>query len=447
MIQTPQAAQDLVAKLSPAFTKPTALRMVSFALATIITIGRRTVTATLIVAVGMLTGHFTTYYRLFSRPAWSPWVLCRLLARLVIELVPPDEPILLLVDDSVTEHPGKNVWGKAKHRDAVRSSHSLTKWIWGHKWVVLAISIKFPWAKRAWALPVFCALYTPPEESERLGRKHRTCGELARVLVRRLIQWFPERRFILTGDGQYSTHEMARFAHRHRKQLTYVGKFYPDANMYEQPPEYAGNGRPRVKGQRQQKPEEVIQTKRGFQTTVNWYGGGERKVRLVRGGGNWFKAGFGLVAVSFVHVEDLEGTHRPEYFFSSDPQMSAHALVNFYVNRWSIEVTFQECKDRLGLGSPRRFSQKAVQRVEPWLLGLFSVVSLIYHTHLQTHPVQVLNWPWYQKTDPTFSTALGCVRRLIWDEGIFSQPHFAGAVEKLPRKFKDYLLNRLTQAA
>jgi hypothetical protein len=113
----------------------------------------------------------------------------------------------------------------------------------------------------------------------------------------------------------------------------------------------------------------------------------------------------------------------------------------------SIEVTFQECKARLGLGSPRRFSQKAVQRVEPWLLGLFSVVSLIYHTHLQTHPVEVLSWPWYPKTDPTFSTALGCVRRLIWDEGVFSQPRFAGAVEKLPRKFKDYLLNRLTQAA
>ena len=74
MIQTPKAAQELVAKLSPAFTKPTALRMVNFALATIITIGRRTVTATLIVAFGLLIGHFTIYYRLFSRPAWSPWV-------------------------------------------------------------------------------------------------------------------------------------------------------------------------------------------------------------------------------------------------------------------------------------------------------------------------------------------------------------------------------------
>ncbi len=447
MIQTPRAAQDVVAKLSPAFTKPTALRMVGFALATIITIGRRTVTATLIVAAGLLTGHFTTYYRLFSRPAWSTWCLGRLLAQLVIELVPPDEPILLAADDSTTEHPGKKVWGKAKHRDAVRSSHSLTKWIWGHKWVVLAILIPFPWAKRPWALPVLFALYTPPEESVHLGRKHRTCGELARVLTRRLIRWFPERRFVLTGDGQYSIHEMARFAHRHRKQLTYVGKFYPDANLYEEPPKYSGNGRPRVKGNRQPKPEDVVQAKRGHKTTVNWYGGGQRQVRLVRGGGNWFKAGYGLVAVSFVYLEDLEGTHRPEYFFSSDPQMSAHAIVNTYVQRWSIEVTFQECKDRLGLGSPRRFSRQAVQRVEPWLLGLFSVVSLIYHNHLQTHPVQVLSWPWYAKTDPTFSTALCCVRRLIWDEGVFSQPRFVGAVEKLPRKFKDYLLNRLTQTA
>lgn len=127
--------------------------------------------------------------------------------------------------------------------------------------------------------------------------------------------------------------------------------------------------------------------------------------------------------------------------------MSAHQIVNTYVLRWSIEVTFQECKDRLGLGSPRRFSRKAVQRVEPWLWGLFSVVSLIDHNHLQSHEVQVLSWPWYAKSDPTFSTALCCVRRPIWDEGVFSQPRFAGAVRKLPHKFKVYLLNRLTQAA
>lgn len=454
MLKPPAAAEDLVAKLSPAFTKPTASRMLALTLATIITTGSRTVTATLIVACGLLTGHFTTYYRLFSRPAWSTWFLGRLLAGLAVELVPPGEPVLLAVDDTTTEHPGRKVWGKAKHRDAVHSSHSLTQWVWGHKWVVLAVNIKFPWAGRPWALhatahlrPVLCALYTPPEESRRLGRTHRTCGELARVLARRLIGWFPEHRFVLVGDGEYSTHEMTRFARRHRKQLTFVGRFYPDANLFDEPPPYSGNGRPRVKGRRRPKPEEIARPQTGVKTTVFWYGGGRRKVRLVRGTGHWFKSGRGLAAVSFVYVEDRQGTHRPEYFFSSDPGLPAEAIVDCYVSRWSIEVTFEECKQRLGLGSPRRFSRRAVERAEPWLLGLFSVVSLIYHNHLQTHPPHVPSWPWRDKTDPTFSNALSGVRRLIWKEWVFAQPRYAGAVEKLPHKLKEYLLDRLTMAA
>ncbi len=80
------------------------------------------------VAPGLLMGHFSTDNRLFSRPAWSTWSVGQILARVVIELALPDEPIGLVVDDITTEHPGRQVWGKAKHRDAVRSSHSLTKW-------------------------------------------------------------------------------------------------------------------------------------------------------------------------------------------------------------------------------------------------------------------------------------------------------------------------------
>ncbi|WP_166831907.1 transposase [Thalassoroseus pseudoceratinae] len=186
-------------RFSPAFTQPTACRMLALTLATIITIGHRTLSATLMVASGLLTGHCSTDYRLFSRPAWSTWSVGRILADIVIELAPPVE---LVVDDRTTEHPGRNVWGKAKHRDAVRSSHSLTKWIWGHKWVVLAVTIRFPWPNRPWALPVLFALHTPQEESQRLGRKHRTAGKLARILIRRLLGWFPERRLVLTGGGQ-----------------------------------------------------------------------------------------------------------------------------------------------------------------------------------------------------------------------------------------------------
>ena len=68
-------------------------------------------------------------------------------------------------DDTVDEHRGAKVYGKGCHRDPVRSTHSYTAYRWGHKWVVLAILVKFPFATRAWALPVLVALYRNPEKA------------------------------------------------------------------------------------------------------------------------------------------------------------------------------------------------------------------------------------------------------------------------------------------
>ncbi|WP_166831908.1 hypothetical protein [Thalassoroseus pseudoceratinae] len=121
---------------------------------------------------------------------------------------------------------------------------------------------------------------------------------------------------------------MTRFAHAYCPQLTFVGRFYGNAKLYHPSPTCSGTGRPRVKGERQPEPS------------------------------------FGLVPVSLVYVEDLECTHRSEYFYSSDPSWSDSAIVESYVSRWAIEVTFWECKARLGLGSHRRFSRLAVERVD-----------------------------------------------------------------------------------
>ena len=96
----PQVAEDLMVRFSPAFPQPTVRRMLAVALATIITIGHHTLTATLMVASGLLTGHLSTYYRLFSRPAWSTWSVGRILANIVIELAPLDELVGLVVDDT-----------------------------------------------------------------------------------------------------------------------------------------------------------------------------------------------------------------------------------------------------------------------------------------------------------------------------------------------------------
>jgi len=146
-------------ELAGAFTRPTFGRFTLLLLAAILTTGRRTITNLLRTVQTLAPGHPSTYHRVLSRRRWRPWRLSRGLAAFILRHCVPNGPVLLCGDDTVDEHRGKKVYGKACHRDAVRSTHSFTAYRWGHKWVVLAILVKFPFSRRLWALPVLVALY------------------------------------------------------------------------------------------------------------------------------------------------------------------------------------------------------------------------------------------------------------------------------------------------
>jgi hypothetical protein len=108
-------------------------------------------------------------------------------------------------------------------------------------------------------------------------------------LLRLMLHWFPDHRFVFVGDSAYGTHEVSRFCHRHRKRLTLVSKLHPEANRFEPPPPYSGKGRPRVKGTRRPKPREaVVAARRLKRKTVGCYGGGDRRVETTTGTGHWY---------------------------------------------------------------------------------------------------------------------------------------------------------------
>ena len=117
--------------------------------------------------------------------------------------------------------------------------------------------VRFPFATRPWALPVLVDLYRSEEDDRARRRPHRTPAQLMCQLLRVMLLWFPDRRFVFVGDAGYGTHEVARFCHRHRGRLTLVSKLHPDANLFEPPPPYSGKGRPRVKGAALPKPRQA----------------------------------------------------------------------------------------------------------------------------------------------------------------------------------------------
>src|SRR5688572_8288904 len=169
----PTHAAAVLLPLAPAFTAPTFERFVLLAVSAILTTGRRTVANLLRTLRGLAPGHRTSYQRVLSAARWSGLKLARGLCRLVLRLLPDDRPVVLVGDDTVDGHKGKRVYGKARHRDPVRSTRSFTAWRYGHRWVVLAVVVHFPFCRRPWALPVLTDLYRGQDDNRRQGRPHR----------------------------------------------------------------------------------------------------------------------------------------------------------------------------------------------------------------------------------------------------------------------------------
>jgi hypothetical protein len=279
MTVIPNFAQPVLSCFAPVFYHPTYQRFLVLLLAAVLTTGRRTVSNLLRTADGLAHGDASSFHRVLSKRRWSTLALARILIRFILNRWVPDGPVALVGDDTVDEHRGAKVYGKGCHRDPVRSTHSYTAFRWGHKWVVLAILVQFPFATRAWALPVLTALYHSPAKAAKakapaakprrkkvkakdqtkvkakqrvrrkaaaqararikppkaqtkaqLRRLHKTPSELMRQLLSVLTHWFPDRQFVFAGDGGYGTHALARFsARRRRRNLTLVSLFYANA--------------------------------------------------------------------------------------------------------------------------------------------------------------------------------------------------------------------------
>lgn len=442
----PTEATPLLQALRPAFTRPTWHRFLLLMAAAALATGRRTVANLLRTAGPLADGHTTSYQRVLSAASWSGLRLACLLTGFVLHHLVPEGRVVLVGDDTVDGHPGRKVYGKARHRDPVRSSHSYTAWRYGHKWVVLAVLVRFPFATRPWALPILVDLYRSEPDNRARRRPHRTPAQLMCRLLRLVLLRFPDRSLLFVGDAGYGTHEVARFVYRHRARLAIVSKLHPDANLFDPPPPYAGTGRPRVKGARRPKPREAVAQRRRFRRlTVSWYGGGTRRVRSADGAGHWHKSGKGLVPLRWVFVRDETGTHRDEYFFTTDLAMAPAAVIGHYAGRWNIETTFAELRAHLGLETTRGWCPKTVLRAAPCLFGLYTAVAVLFASLPEGKRKGAVRWP--GKEHVTFSDALAAVRRWLWSEWVFPQAGGGADVAKLPGPVREIILSALAPAA
>lgn len=447
MLTLPSSAEPVFMSFSVAFSDPTFQHVLVLMIGAILTRGPHTITAILRTVQPLARSHFSTYHRVLSRAAWSPWILQHAMARLVLRLVPGHGAVKVLVDETVAEHRGPKVYGKGCHRDGVRSSRNHTAFRWGHKWVVLAIAIPFPFARRVWALPIMAALHLPEKVCKTQKRVYKPPAVLARQMLAKLIHAFPERKFILVGDGGYATVELAAFCARRGHPL--VSRLRPDAALYAAPPLPKKGKRPLLIGRRLDSPRRATQGKKApwTKTRIPWYGGPKRRVQWLSDTAIWYRRGRPPIALRWIYLVDLEGKHEDTCLFTTDLRMSPQQIVALFILRWSIEVTFEEVRAHLGFETTRQWTRSAVLRTAPSLLGLFTVVSLIFAAHARHHKVRPASTAWYPKETITFSDALVTVRRLLWSHTVlahFTQNHQCASI---PPALRNLILDDLSMAA
>lgn len=454
MFQICSAAEPLFNAIVEAevFAEPTLPRFASLVIGLILSMGRHTVSHALVPIQPLLKGHWSNYHRLYSSAKFSFWLLAAVLIRQVVALLPRDAAIELVADDTVDGKGGEHVWAKSAHRDPTRSTRSRPQIRYGHKWLVMCVLIHLKGWDRPWALPILCGLCIPRRVGLEINRRQKTASQLARQMLIRLMRWLPDRKFILTGDYQVITHETVVFARRHSNRVTVIGRLRGDANLYAPPvnhnrPEHAGKIK---KGKKLPSPAKQVTHLKVIEQEVGWYGNSRRRVSCVTAQALWYdprlhdSPPIRWVAVLGNPKQKME----TDYFFCSDTAATAGWIIERYARRWNIEVTFEESRALLGLETTRHWCRQSVLRVTPILLGLFSVVTLIWNELPATRRWVVSTaTPCYRKTQPTFADALAAVRRELWQTTILQHRGKTRCFSSLPGRLRKTLLWHLSAAA
>jgi hypothetical protein len=434
----------LLAPFASAFTRPTFEHALVLVTGTILASGRRTVAAALRAVGRRGDRHFTTYHRVLNRARWSPLALSRRLLELLVRTcLAPAAPLVLLVDGTLERRSGRRIAAKGRFYDAVRSRPGHVATSEGVHWLCVMLLVPVPWSRRPWALPFLSVPTLTPAASAALGKRHRTVPERTATLVRLLRRWQPERELVLVGDSSFAVVELAQVCRQQRVAL--VAPLLLNAQLYDPPaPRPASTPGPKPKkGPRQPtlaarvaEPATVWQP-----VTLPWYGGRPMPVDLASGTARWHTDGHDPVPLRWVLVRRPDRRRGPLAFFCTEPTAAAEPIVRWYVDRWAIEVTFEEVRAHLGVETQRQWSTPAIGRTTPCLLGLFSVVVLLAQTlHPRALPVRTAAW--YPKADPTFTDVLAVVRRHLWLSA--NRPPRAA---DSPGRFPDHLFDTLIEAA
>jgi hypothetical protein len=478
----PAELLNLIVVFEPLFSKSVWANAQILLLGALLTPGKRTVTACLRVVGLSQEPHFQNYHRVLNRAKWSAFDGSRILLGLLVLLVPAGSPIVIGADDTIERRRGEKIPGVGCYRDPVKSSKKHVIRCFGLRWLSMMVLLKLPWSSRVWALPFLTVLSRPQAKGQpakvwptarrqrgRAARKrkarakairkaklkaqprqHKTVVDLLMILIRKVHRWVPERLIVLVVDGGYAAVKLALVCAQ-TPNLALVTRLRWDVALYHPPaPRAAGQrGRSRLKGARQRSPRAWAARRDADweQIEVKWYKGTKKQMLLFSRTALWYTQGESPVWIRYVIARDPEGVLRDQLFACTKLDATPTQIIEWVVMRWSVETTFEEARALLGLETQRQWSELAIARTTPCLLGLFSLVVLLTHRLQPDGQVPLMNASWYVKAEATFSDCMVLVRKHLWRSFNFSESAQKADSIYLSAQDWEHLLSCLAAAA
>jgi hypothetical protein len=451
MLNLPTAIMALLEPFRPVFHLSTWNKVQVLLVGTLLAPGKRTVTSALrAVGLAEVLG-FSKYHQVLNRAAWSSRRASQVLLMLLLEVLAHGRgPLVFGIDETIERRWGSKIQARGIYRDAVRSSQSHFVKSSGLRWVSLMWLTQIPWAQRIWALPFLTVLAPSERYYQGTVRRYKKLTDWARQMIYQVRRWLPQCELVVVGDNSYAVLELLHACQQLANPVTLVTRLRLDAALYTPAPPYGGRGRPRKKGRRLPTLAALLKadTTRWVEKTVPWYQGAMRPMQIASATAVWYHTGKPPVPIRWLLIRDPQGRYDPVALLCTTPAYAPEQILEWFVRRWSIEVTFEEARAHLGVETQRQWSDLAILRTTPALLGLFSWVTLLAHTLHHTQPPPTQQAAWYAKPLPTFADALASVRQLLWFHPLtFCRSSSPPNVVKVPRPLFDRLVNSLCYAA
>jgi hypothetical protein len=302
------------------------------------------------------------------------------------------------------------------------------------------------WANRVWALPCLTVLCPSERFYAQRGRCPQTLLERAWQSIQLVRRWLPSRAIVFVADSSFAALEWLALVTQ-LPHVSVITRLRLDAALYDPPPQRAPGtkGRPRLKGKRRPTLEAVLADEKTPWSTLTideWYGEGPREIEVTTDTAVWYHAGKPPVAIRWVLIRDPQARFKPPALLSTNLAHTSEQMLTWFVRRWTIEVTLEEARAHLGMETQRQWNARAMGRVTPALLSLYSIITLTAYLLIEKGATCGRSTAWYGKTRPTFSDAIALVRRHLWEHLHFSMSPQETDMIKVPRA----LLERFTEA-